>query len=431
MNRFKKWPKLDQYFKQGAINFIDLAFAESVLKKLNSDKQEHAALLATLFALSRQGHLTLDLSKEALDFALQVLSISDKDSLSQLLNDGAATFPLQGISEVENSDSYPNTWICFSGMRYYLQRNWVYESEILKHLQRLSKHAPAIPFSFPQMDLRLNEAQRKGIENAMMHSLSLLTGGPGTGKTFTAAEIVKIFLHSFPIDKHGQLRVILTAPTGKAVSQLEGNLRDILSPQVAMRTGTLHALLGIKSYVYEEEKAAMLFADLIIVDECSMLTEEMMAALIEALSGVHRLIFVDDPRQLPPIGAGRPFADLVARLQPGNVEGMFPRMAPGYAELTIPRRQGAGDREDLQLAAWFNGGVLSPGEDQVFEILAGKRASDTVEFVRWDTPDDLERLLPQVLSSVLKFDAAEPAWRAFARSLGAKYRREGVCLVQP
>src|SRR5690606_30478612 len=113
----------------------------------------------------------------------------------------------------------------------------------------------------------------------------------------------------------------------------------------------------------------------VIVDECSMLTEEMMAALIEALSGVHRLIFVGDPRQLPPIGAGRPFADIVARLQPDNVEAKFPRVATGYAELTVPRRQGAGEREDLQLAAWFSGGPLSPGEDQVFEILAGKRAS--------------------------------------------------------
>ena len=117
-----------------------------------------------------------------------------------------------------------------------------------------------------------------------------------------------------------------------------------------------------------------------------MLTEEMIAALLEALSGVHRLIFVGDPRQLPPIGAGRPFADVIARLQPEDVETRFPRVGPGYAELTVPRRQGAGEREDLQLAAWFGGGVLSPGEDQVFEILAGQRSSQTIQFVRWETP---------------------------------------------
>ncbi len=56
----------------------------------------------------------------------------------------------------------------------------------------------------------------------------------------------------------------------------------------------------------------------VIVDECSMLTEEMMAALLEAISGVHHLIFVGDQRQLPPIGAGRPFLDIIARL-PGDL----------------------------------------------------------------------------------------------------------------
>ncbi|MBK6588000.1 MAG: AAA family ATPase [Acidobacteria bacterium] len=76
----------------------------------------------------------------------------------------------------------------------------------------------------------------------------------------------------------------------------------------------------------------------VIVDECSMLTEEMMAALIEALKGVHRLILVGAPRQLPPIGAGRPFVDIIAQLTPTNIDQAFPRVGKSYAELTVPRR---------------------------------------------------------------------------------------------
>ena len=61
----------------------------------------------------------------------------------------------------------------------------------------------------------------------------------------------------------------------------------------------------------------------VIVDESSMLTEEMMGALFDALEGVKRYIFVGDHRQLPPIGAGRPFVDIVNYLKPDNAESMF------------------------------------------------------------------------------------------------------------
>jgi ATP-dependent exoDNAse (exonuclease V) alpha subunit len=76
----------------------------------------------------------------------------------------------------------------------------------------------------------------------------------------------------------------------------------------------------------------------VIIDEASMLTEEMLAALIQALKGVDRLILIGDPRQLPPIGAGRPFVDIVKHLSPEGVSERFPRVGPGYAELTIRRR---------------------------------------------------------------------------------------------
>ena len=93
-----------------------------------------------------------------------------------------------------------------------------------------------------------------------------------------------------------------------------------------------------------------------------MLTEEMLAALIQALKGVQRLILIGDPRQLPPIGAGRPFLDIVKHVTPEGVTRKFPRVEPGYAELTIRRRQGGADREDLQLAEWFSGHRSRPAK---------------------------------------------------------------------
>ena len=92
-------------------------------------------------------------------------------------------------------------------------------------------------------------------------------------------------------------------------------------------------------------------------------------------------------------------------LQPTDIEDRFPRVAGSYAELTIPRRQEPtkqdnvdDDEADLQLAAWFGGNVIAPGEDQVFEILAGQRKSNRLEFIKRD-PNFERTLRPNVMET--------------------------------
>ncbi|MBI2810821.1 MAG: D-alanyl-D-alanine carboxypeptidase/D-alanyl-D-alanine-endopeptidase [Candidatus Melainabacteria bacterium] len=264
------------------LEFIDHAFAKSVLKKVSSDNQSHAALLASLFALSRQGHLALDLENTGLS-----------PELTQLIQEGAATFP------------EPQAWICRFGTHVYLQKNWVYETQILANLDRLHRAQPVISIASEGFDLRLNPAQKSAIENAMRYSLSLLTGGPGTGKTFTAAELVKSCLAVHP------LRIVLTAPTGKAVAQLEANLRKTLAAEAQITAGTLHAVLNIKTHAYEEEEVSQLLADLILVDECSMIDAKIFARLLAAIPTGARLVLIGDKDQLPPVEAGSIFADLI------------------------------------------------------------------------------------------------------------------------
>jgi hypothetical protein len=254
---------------------------------------------------------------------------------------------------------------------------------------------------------------------------SVLIGPAGTGKT----TLLSVLCGRSAIHSDG---ILLLAPTGKARVRMEDIARK--AGTVNFQAMTLAQFLsksdpprydGATQRYRLTGAAGEKFARTVIVDECSMLTEEMMAALIEALSGVHRLIFVGDPRQLPPIGAGRPFADIVARLAPDDVETRFPRVAAAYAELTVPRRQGAGERADLQLAAWFGGGASSPGEDQVFEILAGFRKSETLRFIPWETPDELDKLIPTVLAETLGFDPGQEEWQAFACSLGGNLDEKG------
>jgi hypothetical protein len=96
--------------------------------------------------------------------------------------------------------------------------------------------------------------------------------------------------------------------------------------------------------------------------------------------------------QLPPIGPGRPFVDLVNYLAPTNVETLFPRYAPGYAELTVPRRQRTSNRKDALLAAHFSGRPLEPGADEVWDSLVSGK-TDSLRAVQWTDPKDLQRKL--------------------------------------
>jgi hypothetical protein len=300
------------------------------------------------------------------------------------------------------------------GQRHLLAIDWRAELD-----QLLGKSLPEEP------EERAKEARARDEKAAALAEIaearfSVLIGPAGTGKT----TLLSALCRRPEIQKEG---ILMLAPTGKARVRMEAiarkaqiqdfeafTLAQFLSRSKPPRYDGAIQHYRLTGQVGERG------ARTVIVDECSMLTEEMMAALLEALSGVHRLIFVGDPRQLPPIGAGRPFVDIISRLQPHDIEARFPRVAPSYAELTVPRRQGEGEREDMQLAAWFGGGANSPGEDQVFEILAGRRSSDRVEFVHWETPDELDILIPQMLAKNLKFDPKQEEWQAFACTLGGQ-----------
>lgn len=241
--------------------------------------------------------------------------------------------------------------------------------------------------------------------------LSVLIGPAGTGKTTLLS-----VLCGHPQIAEGD--VLLLAPTGKARVRMEQstshlNLRgqtiaQFLSPDRYDRTTGRYHL---------SEKAVEIGERTVIIDEASMLTEDMLAALIQALKGVHRLILIGDPRQLPPIGPGRPFVDIVKHLTPEGISEKFPRVGPGYGELTIRRRQGGQDREDLQLAEWFSGSPIAPGEDDVFDKVIRTGKSDHVYFVQWDSADNLRSRLVDVLVEELKLSGPQDI-EGFDKTLG-------------
>ena len=269
---------------------------------------------------------------------------------------------------------------------------------------RLEKHPSTQSAGEPdELVERARTEQTAALTELAEARLSVLIGPAGSGKT----TLLSVLCSHPDVEEGG---VLLLAPTGKARVRMEESARAL-----GLKGYTIAQFLS--PHRYDSTTGRYRFSDIpaeagartVIIDEASMLTEEMLAALIQALKGVHRLILIGDPRQLPPIGAGRPFVDIVKHLAPEGVTEQFPRVAPGYAELTIRHRQSGEHREDLQFAEWFSGSPLAAGEDDVFERVMGADPPRHIRFVQWDTADEMRSLLIDVLVGELKRPDGTPA----------------------
>lgn len=221
--------------------------------------------------------------------------------------------------------------------------------------------------------------------------ISVLIGPAGTGKTTLLTALA-----SHPEIK--QNGVLLLAPTGKARVRMDEMARDL---NVTVKT--LAQYLNSKGrfdghlqlYKFSDQKDDRF--QTVILDEASMLTEEMLATTLDCLEGAKRFILVGDPRQLPPIGPGRPFVDVVERLRPDGLAGVFPKVGSSYAELSINMRAEGERRADLQLAEWFSGNQLEVGADRIInQVLTGER-NDYLRVEKWKNPQEFESLLEKIL----------------------------------
>ena len=198
----------------------------------------------------------------------------------------------------------------------------------------------------------LDETQLSAVLKALESGVSVLTGGPGTGKSRTVAALVHL------TESAGRT-VALAAPTGRAAKRLE-ELCDTPA-------STLHRLLGAQARSSDEGDISFdggfqrgeqwpLDEDVVVVDESSMLDVELAAALLEACADGTHLVFVGDAAQLPSIGAGRVLGDLID-------SGVVP-----VTELTTLYRQDAGG-SIARLATAVREGELPPIEDPTREVV--------------------------------------------------------------
>jgi exodeoxyribonuclease V alpha subunit len=201
------------------------------------------------------------------------------------------------------------------------------------------------------------EEQRAAAEVALSQGLTVLTGGPGTGKTTTVARLLALLVEQAKLTANTRLRIALAAPTGKAAARLQEAVQlevARLQPAdqealVGLHATTLHRLLGSRpdtSARFRHHRGNRLPQDVIVVDEASMVSLTMMARLLEAVRPHTRLLLVGDPDQLASVEAGAVLADLVDGLGEARIAALKTshRFGVSIGELATAIRVGDADR---------------------------------------------------------------------------------------
>ena len=244
---------------------------------------------------------------------------------------------------------------------------------------------------------------------------SVLAGSAGTGKT----SLLGILCAQ---DEIKQDDILLLAPTGKARVRMQELAEGTGEAQTVAQFLFKSNRYNPHAFKYQLSNSPKVSCGTLIVDESSMLTEDMMGALLDALKDVKRFILVGDPSQLPPIGAGRPFVDIVRELRPEDCETRFPRVCKGYAELTVERRQVAGSDAASQVARWFSSTPSTPSDDSIFSADSEETAS--LRFVQWDKPEDFKAKFLEVIKEEFNLADTEDT-NGFHRNAMGSTPREG------
>lgn len=379
-------------------------------------RRVRAAMIAVLEAATAEGHTFLPSNwvvERVRTLPLQPPCPLDTDSLP--IFDDVLTPSVTVLEDVEAGRGYQLE-------RYVMARDRIASLVDKRRNARLPaahdwqalvgaaiENAPP-PDQWDELEQPARDEKAKALEMMFGSRISVLMGAAGTGKS----TLVKALCRIPGVEAGG---VLLLAPTGKARVRLEQ-----ASGMPGKGRTIAQFLNGLKRYdgntgryFLNPEAPRSKAHRTVVIDESSMLTEDQLAALIDALEGMDRLIFVGDPKQLPPIGAGRPFVDIVNRLRPEDVEKLVPRVGSNYAELLVTRRQ-QGQRLDLQLANYFNGSDSDPGRDEVWGRLRSQN-SEHVRLVPWETPEQLRARLMETLTSELGI-GGEQEQQDFSCTLG-------------
>ncbi|MGM3173126.1 exodeoxyribonuclease V subunit alpha [Dickeya lacustris] len=347
---------LDQWVDSGWLRELDRALARFFYQEC---PQTSPLLLLgaalTSYQLGR-GHVCLDLEALVADSDLSLALPPEHGDERQ----GTVPRPAQALYGITLEDwlaalspspliacGAGNTPLVLAGTRLYLRRYWQYEQHVRHAIdKRLADNAAlkqALPVDvlrqrldalFPTSSTMQPDWQKLACALAAGSAFSIITGGPGTGKTTTVLKLLAL-LQSLALEQQGKpLRIRLAAPTGKAAARLNESiagaidklmLQGLAQPE-AIRNSlmseavTLHRLLGSRpdSRRFRHHASHPLALDVLVVDEASMVDLEMMSALLDALPPAARLVLLGDKDQLASVEAGALMGAWCQRAEQGH-----------------------------------------------------------------------------------------------------------------
>ena len=315
---------------------VDWHLASAIAKVTPESSDELQLAIALVSKRCREGHVCASLSAVA-GLLLSETELGDPNStqmdrwpflqpwLSALLQSGAVTQP-------ERLD--PARPLVLAADRLYLNRYYFHEMALAQRLlERVEK-----PLDIGSVDKtraiierhflpanRNTEKQRVAIAIALLSRLCLVTGGPGTGKTSTIVRLLAVLIEKALSEGGNTPRLLLLAPTGKAASRIADSISeskeqlaiaDVIKACIPDAALTIHRALGLGSRP-DHSSYGMLSADIVVVDEASMVDLALMRRLLDACAGVPRLILLGDPEQLESVLAGSVLAELSGNAHAG------------------------------------------------------------------------------------------------------------------
>jgi exodeoxyribonuclease V alpha subunit len=332
---------------EAQLRAVDRALADA-LRRLDAHTDGEVLQAAALasYAVSA-GHAALDLQRP--DLLLDQPQWPQPGPWQSRLRDSRW---VSTPAPVEESD--PARPLVLEGGLLYLRRYREYERRLAAGLHRIAAHAHA-PDESPALARLFHalfpaaadgDAQALAAALALVHSLLLVTGGPGTGKTTTIARMLLLLLAQARLQRGAIPRVALAAPTGRAADRMAESLRRAIAETRAidgvdaalldalpLEASTLHRLLGSipGSAQFRHHAENPLPFDVVVVDEASMIDLPLMCKLVEAVADGARLVLLGDRDQLPSVEAGDVLAAITDAA--GDSDAQPPALARWLAPL--------------------------------------------------------------------------------------------------
>ncbi|NQZ32012.1 MAG: exodeoxyribonuclease V subunit alpha [Oceanospirillaceae bacterium] len=317
---------LDQALQVKLLQAMDLQFSQWLKRQLPNSSDCQLLLSALVSEQLSQGHVCIDLA--ALESTLEHWPVQLRHSALQILRAPQTLIDMQIIG-----DGSQLTPLVIDNNRLYLYRYWQYECRVARKLVGAGNaqlEEIAAPVLKTLLDKYFDSAeqpdwQRIAAAVTSNRLISVISGGPGTGKTTTVTKLLAIYIeHQLAIGRRPIIQ--LAAPTGKAAARLSESIAQaktkLTIPEQVLalipeQGKTLHRLLGArpksKKFIHNSDNP--LLVDLLIIDEASMIDLPMMASIVDALSSQTRMILIGDRDQLASVEAGSVLGDICAAPQ--------------------------------------------------------------------------------------------------------------------